>query len=419
MSAHLNARGGGRIVLRPVTYIVGEQRRSAGGNKPSFAPVDIIRLRRCPLPIAIEGNGATLRAAPGLRFGRFDPDSGEPLPHPPRGKRDFKNQATPYGAMIDIQNCSGAISIADVELDGSIQRMRIGGQSARRGWAANGSGIRLRKNKGPERIARVNSHHHPVDGMELAPASDRAGSTTVTDVICDYNGRQGCSITGGPHLVFQRCKFRHTSRVVFHNPPGDGVDIEAEGRPIRDVAFEDCEFSDNVAFGMGAGRQTDSDDIRFAGCKFVGTTNWSAGPGRSRMRFRDCLFVGTLGYFYGDENPELAPQFFDCIFTDDPKLSPIGRVFIGKGTSKAIAVVGRSRNVRFARCKFRLVGEGLLPQSSNAIYDSCEMSQKSPARSTPRGTYVGTTAIRGNADLQGSIVRGQVTLNGRTVTRTG
>jgi hypothetical protein len=417
MSAHVNARGGGTIILRPVTYIVGEQHPSAGGKKPSFAPVDIIRLRRCARPITVQGNGAILRSASGLRFGRFDPNSGAALPDPPR--RDFTNQATPYQAMIDIGACSGNISIADLELDGGIQRMRIGGRTAKGGWAAGGSGIRLRNNSGAERIARIKSHNHPVDGLILAPASERTGSTTVTDVVCDYNGRQGCSITGGRDMLFQRCKFRHTSRAVFHNAPGDGVDIEAEGRPIRNVDFQDCEFSNNVAFGMGAGRPTDSDDIRFTRCKFIGTTNWSAGPDRSRMRFRSCLFVGTIGYVYGDADPNLAAQFFDCTFTDDPALSPTGRVFLGRGGPKSIAMIGDRQNILFSHCKFRLVADGVLPNSGkDVIYDNCQMSQRAKDRSKPRGTYIGTNVVSGNANLEGSVIRGKVTLNGRVLSRT-
>lgn len=416
MSAHLNTRGGGTIVLRPVTYIVGEQRR-VGEKKRSFAPAEIIHLKGCRRPIAIQGNGATLRAAPNLRYGRFNPDTGEPLPDPPR--RDLSNQAVPYHAMIYIHECSGSISITDLDLDGALQRMRIGGRSAEHAWAAPGSGIRLRNNSGAERLFRIKSHHHPVDGIMLAPASKRTGATTVTDVVCDYNARQGCSITGGRDLSFQRCKFRHTGRGGFHNAPGDGVDVEAEGRPIRNVTFEDCEFSDNVAFGMGAGRGTDSDGINFKRCKFIGTTNWSAGPDRSRMRFQSCLFVGTLGYVFGSPDPSLAVQFLDCTFTDDPALSPTGRVFLGKGQSTSIAVLKNAENVLFNRCNFRLIGEGVLPSSTRAIYADCTMLQRSAKRSSPRGTYIGTSSIRGNADLEGSTIRGNVTLNGRGIPRTG
>lgn len=419
MSAHVNARGGGTIVLRPVTYVVGEQHPSAGNKRISFRPTEIIGLTRCSRPITIRGNGATLRAADKLRYGRFDPRSGQPLPPPP--KRDLTSQAVPYFAMIDINHCSGAIEISDVELDGNLQRLWIGGPYGKRGnWEAGGSGMRLRNNSGPERLSRIRCHHQPTDGMMLAPANDRSGSTTVSDVQCEYNGRQGCSVTGGRNLVFERCKFRHTGRAVIHSKPGDGVDIEAERRPLRNVAFVDCEFSDNWGFGVGAGRGTDAADIRFTRCKFIGTTQHAGWLDRAGMRFSGCQFVGSIVNVYGADDPAQAAQFLDCTFTDDPRLSPTGKVFLGRGKYRAIAALRNAANVRFSRCNFRLVGEGLLPESAKGvIYADCTMSQRSAAPSFPRGTFLGTTTIQGNANLEGSLIRGKVTLNGRILPRTG
>jgi hypothetical protein len=415
MSAHVNARGGGTIVLRPATYIVGQQQRGAGGKMPSFEPSKIIHLAKCTRAITIRGNGATLRSAPGLRYGRFDPQSGEPLPN--GHKLDLTNQAVPYRSLIHIAHCSGPVEISDLELDGNLQRLLVGGKYGRGGWQAGGTGLWLFQNSGPERLARIHSHHHAQDGLILTPTADRAGATLVTDVTCEYNGRQGCSVTGGRNLVFEHCKFRHTGRAGLGANPGAGVDIEAEKPPIRDVSFHDCEFSDNLGFGLVAGSGKSS-DLRFDRCKFVGTTNWSAWPDRRAMRFRNCLFVGAINHARGDPDPELAAQFLDCTFTDDPALSPTGKVFLPEG--KWIAIVLNRPNVQFRRCRFRLIAEGVLPLSQQqVIYADCEMSQRSAAPSAPRGTYIGTTTIRGNAHLENSIIRGKVTLNGRLLPQTG
>jgi len=413
MSAHVNSRGGGTIVLRPVTYIVGEQHRTGGGEQ-SFAPADIIRLTGCTASIRIEGRGARLRCAPGLRYGRFDPHSGEPLPDP--AKLELTNQAVPYFAMIHVEKCSGPVAISEVELDGNLTSLRIGGKAARNGWQAGASGIRLVGNSGPEHVSRVRSHHHPQDGLIVTPSSDRAGSTRVSDVICEYNGRQGCSITGGRNFVFERCRFRHIGRAVLHSDPGAGVDIEAETSPIRNVAFYDCEFSDNSGFGLASGTG-DSADISCTRCKFIGTTSFAACPNSPTMRFAKCTFVGAVNFVYGDPDPERAAQFSDCIFTDDPALSPNGKVFFAS-SGKWIALVPESRNVLFRRCRFRLVADGLLPLSNKTVvYADCNLSQRSPTASGPHGTYVGTNAICGNAHLEDSIIRGAVTLNGRPVPR--
>lgn len=417
MSAHVNARGGGTIVLRPVTYLVGQQRPSAGGKELSFSPSDIMHLTNCAGPISIRGNGARLRAGPGLRYGRFDRSSGAPLPH--AVKLDLTNRAIPYNSIIQIENCSGPIAISDLELDGNLQSMRVGGKSRVDGWQAGGTGIRLVRNSGSEQLSRIHSHHHPQDGLILNDAPGRTGSTTVSDSTFEFNGRQGCSITGGRNYAFERCNFRHTGRAGLGGAPGAGVDIEAESSPIRNVSFSACEFVDNIGFGIVSG-SGDSAQIRCSGCKFVGTTTWAAWPDSSLMRFDNCLFVGSINHCHGDADPARAAQFTDCTFRDDPALSPTGQVFLSRGSSPWIAIVLNSPNVLFNRCHFLLTGEGVLPLSDGrAIYADCDMSQRSPKPSGPRGIYLGTNSIRGNAHLEGSIIRGQVILNGRPLSRTG
>jgi hypothetical protein len=421
MSAHVNARGGGTITLRPVTYIVGAQHPSAGDDKHSFAPLPVIELKNCGGPISIRGNGARLRSAPGLRYGRFDPRSGQPLAD--AGRLDRTNLAVPYTAMIALSGCSGSIEISDIELDGGLQRMRIGGKSAPRGWDAAGFGIRLFGNSGPEHVSRVHSHHHPADGILLTPAPGRTASTVVIDGVFEFNGRQGCSITGGRNFSFQRCKFNHTGKAGLHHPPGHGVDIEPEGEAIGNVAFADCEFSDNAGMGIGEAYR-DVGDIRFTRCKFVGTSQWSAWIPAAASRFTGCTFVGTIIHTHGDPDPARATQFHGCTFTDDPALSPTGHVYLGYASEpgstskvpKTIAAIDDSQNVLFSRCHFRLVRDGLLPRTGRSvIYADCDMAQRAPQPSTPRGTYTGTNVIRGNADLDGSIIRGTVTLNGRVL----
>lgn len=254
--------------------------------------------------------------------------------------------------------------------------------------------------------------------MILTPALDRVGSTSVTDCICEYNGRQGCSVTGGRNFLFQRCRFRHTGRAVLHSAPGAGVDIEAENWPIRNVTFETCEFSDNFGFGLVSG-SGDSADISCNGCKFVGTTNWAAWPDSPGMRFSHCVFAGPINHCHGDADPSRAAHFMDCTFTDDRSLSPTGKLFLGKGKEEWIAIVLKSPNVRFDRCRFHLTGDTLLPLSDNGvIYSDCEMSQASPTASGPLGTYIGANSIRGQADLVGAIIRGRVVVNGRVLPRT-
>lgn len=417
LSAYVNKRGGGTIIFRPVTYIVGAHspRGSVhpGGQKAigAFPAGDILHFVNCTGAVIVRGNGARLRAANGLRFGTFDPLSGRPFEHQmPFTRREFI--ASPYVGMIFAERCSGLIDISDLELDGNVEGLNVGGRYGDTGWQIPAAGIHLSDNLGAERLSRIHSHHHALDGLQLYSVPGRLASTVLQDVRCEYNGRQGCSLTGGRNYVFENCRFVHTGRSKLQSAPGAGVDIEAGTHPIRKVSFSNCEFSDNTGCGMVAD-SGDTSDVSFDGCRFIGTSSWSAWPNKPRFRFTSCLFVGALVHPYGDVNPSQATRFVDCDFRDDPALSPTGKIYFGGNIRHPVVNAAAARNVMFERCRFALTHEGGLPFTSQVIYSDCVMSQSYGVRSNPRGTYTGANRITGNADISGSPIRGQVLLNGR------
>jgi hypothetical protein len=275
MSAHVNRRGGGTIVLRKTTYLVGRQ--VAGEPDWAFTPGRVIELRGLRLPLVIRGNGARLKCAPGLRYGSFDRRSGAvaniPMPH---SRQDLR--ASPYWAMIIVMDSTAPVEITDLELDGSINELRIGGGFGDSGIQIAASGIFLRDNHDTETVRNVHSHHHGQDGVMVDGDDKRRARSRFEDVVCEYNGRQGMSLIGGRGYDFLRCKFNHTGRSKVASAPVAGFDIEAEGGKVnRDMTFTDCEFSNNVGCGMVAD-SNDSEGATFTRCKFIGTTNWSAWP---------------------------------------------------------------------------------------------------------------------------------------------
>jgi hypothetical protein len=405
MSKEVRRRGGGTIELRAgTTYVVGAQ---SLGNR-GWQPEPILELSNLAGPITIRGNGARLLAHPGLRFGTFDRKSGKPSHHP-MPYWDAADLAVPYSAMILIRDCAQTVTIRDVELDGNVEKLIVGGQYGDTGWQVPGSGLVLIGNSGPEIIEQVRSHRHPEDGAMLAASVRRVGRTEVTGLICKYNGRQGLSIVGGKAYDFADCEFSHSGRLKVLSAPAAGVDIEAESPPVYDLSFTRCRFVDNAGCGMLAG-SGDSRDLRFTDCSFVGTTSWSAWPNKPRSSFLRCTFVGSVVHPYADKNPELAARFTSCTFTDDPRLSPTGKVYTDKGP---IVNLGESDNVRFDQCAFKLVGAGILPWSWKAIYQDCTMSQTSKKVAFPKGRYRGHTTINGSVNLDGSMIEGTVIVNSR------
>ncbi|PZU14584.1 MAG: hypothetical protein DI591_11895 [Citromicrobium sp.] len=415
LSRAVQRAGGGRIVLSPKTYMVGRQ---TPGAPPQYRyePTPLIELEGLPLGITIEGNGGTLRANPGLRFGSFDEHGTGLKPQLPF--YDGRALATPYRFMIRISRSLGPVLIQDVELDGNIEAMILGGEWGDTGWQIPMSGIGLFDNIGSETVRRVYLHNHGQDGLIIDGANTEVGASRKIELLRSFhNGRQGCSIVGGNNYRFTQCEFSHTGRSAIASAPGAGVDLEAEGgKQVRDISFSFCTFDNNFGAGMVADSGP-TEGVAFFACRFVGRTNWSAWPSKPRFRFGNCEFAGGLVRAYASDEPALASQFTDCFFADyDPRS---GFPCYGSDGSVPIVDLGGSfeagRNVAFVRCLFDLRHQGKLPWTGGTIYDSVKMRQRSKALAYPRGVYRGVSEIEGPAILASTTVEGTLLLNGEPI----
>lgn len=410
LSDAVNAAGGGTVSLRRTTYIVGTQ---VPGSDLA-AGVRLLAFENCHRLVTVRGNGATLRCAPGQRYGMFQPD-GSPMTQIVRKGRE--GMARPYAAMIEAKACSGGILIQDIELDGNSAALRLGGQHGDKGWQIGCAGVALRNNAGPERMMNVWSHHQPHDGFYIDGVREPTPGVVrqFTNLKADANGRQGMSIVGGQNYRIERSSFTRTGRGAVKSAPGAGVDIEAQRKKqVRNLAFIDCKFMDNRGCGLVAD-SGDSADVAFTGCTFVGTDNWSAWPDKPGYRFDRCTFAGSLVHVFGDPDPRRAAHFTQCLFTDDPALSPTGALNLRKSRA---SVLNEANNVLFDRCRFRMVRDGVLPTSTGAIYRDCTMSQSSRQGAATRGRFEGRNVITGSVDLKTSVIAGETILNGATVART-
>lgn len=411
LAAAVNSAGGGRIVLRRAVYVVGEQVPGGPGDPYAFAPRPVLRLTGCARGVAIEGNGATLRCAPGLRYGTFDRASGRAVELPMPNTRPGL-LATPYDYMVIIEECGGSVSITDLELDGALTTQRIGGPWGDVGRQIASDGLFLRDNRGDEVVRNLHTHHHARDGFMLAGPSvlPSGARRSFTGVRSEWNGRQGCSLIGGRGYRFADCRFAHTGRAVLSTPPAAGFDIEAESGPIRDLRFDRCVFEDNSGCGLVAD-SGDSADVQFADCRFIGTTNWSIWPNKPGFRFDRCEIVGACVRMFSAPDPARATRFYACRFTDAPARSGNGKVYL----AGPMANVSDSRNVLFARCRFDATHGAQLPWSTDAIFEGCIMRQSGATQAFPRGLFRGDNRIDGAVDIAASRIHGRLVLNGALI----
>ena len=408
LSDRINAAGGGTVILRQTTYLVAKR----GDDVQQWAkPARLLVFENCSRSLVIRGNNAKIRCAPGQRYGVFTA-SGDASAKTGK-KRIGAKVASPYDQMIYVHSCSGDVEIADLELDGSVAALKIGGRVGDKGWQISATGIKLRNNTGAETLRNIHTHHHGHDGIYIDGVdADTKPRRQLIGIRSDNNGRQGMSIVGGRGYEFVDSSFTDTGRAGLKSAPAAGVDIEAERhKQIRRLRFENCRFENNSGAGMVADTGN-SADVRFEGCTFVSTATWAIWADKPGFVFDQCLFAGSIVHPCSSADPAQATHFTNCTFRDDPKLSSTGAI---KLRDNLIANIPHATNVLFDHCRFLLDHEGILPFTRHAIYQDCVMSQRSSKQSFTAGTFKGTNRITGNANIGDSAIQGVVILNGRTI----
>jgi hypothetical protein len=315
--------GGGTLFIPAGTYIVGKQDYMGPGTAYlCYKPRPIIQIDNCRAPVIIRGEaGTVLKAADGLKFGAFNPVTTTPHYDSSMPFINFSYKADAY-VMVQVSGNTD-VTISDLQLDGNIMGLEIGGpwgDVGRQCWA---SGIGAMQNE-KLTVKNVHTHHHGLDGIQIGYTNLRPNSvetpTALDNVVSEYNARQGLSWIGGIGLNAVNCKFNHTGKSRFSSPPGAGLDIEAEDSVIRNGTFTDCEFSDNSGCCIVADTG-DSANILFSNCSIWGTTNWSLWPSKPYMRFVNCDIHGSIVNLYGSVADEKAAvQFTAC--TIDDAISP-------------------------------------------------------------------------------------------------
>ncbi len=366
--------GGGTLIIPKGVYVVGRQTHEPG-KTPYYRREPIFYVKGVKY-LVIEGNGALIRIAPGLRFGSFHKDTGERYDPPAMPFTDY-NYAVAVGSIIHVDE-SRNIEIRDLELDGNLAELIIGGQFGDTGRQLSACGLQLYNNV-DVRLHRIHSHHHALDGVMIGwhglKESDPPTPHELVDCVFEYNGRQGLSWVGGRGLKAIRCKFNHTQRGLnggqpFGSAPGAGVDIEAEESICRDGYFEDCEFVNNGGCGMVA----DSGDggySKFVRCTFWGSTNWSAWSAKPGLVYEDCVFHGSAVHAVGSPKPELATRWIRCTFEDKP--------WEGKGPygNFLAELNGNLENVLFEACTFTANSRRTIWCSGHgAIFRDCTFTHK-------------------------------------------
>jgi len=384
-SQKINTQGGGKLVVPAGTYIVGKQMFAGATNKGyAYSGLPVILIMNCSGPVVVEFRGAVMKLASGLKFGAFDPVTGNAYTC---GSLDRDYQAH-IGVMVDFRGNRSVRVIGSVELNGNIQDIIAGGTWGGTGRQCVAHGIRAYSND-MLYIENVWTHHHATDGIVIAypGLTTKCGAkpTTLHNIVSENNARQGFSLVGGNGVTVTQSKFNNTGKdIPFYSAPGAGVDLEAEGGAvIRNVVFCNCEMVNNAGCGMVSDSGSTS-DVTFMDCKFIGTTNASIWPRVPRIVFKNCVIVGWAVNAFGSlSTPDDATQFFNCTFTDDISLSPTKNVYV----RTRITHFNVCHNVLLQNCTWLATRNTAMFMSGKAILSNCTVIIRFGTECVPNRGY--------------------------------
>lgn len=389
-SSYLQANGG-TLIIDPGIYIVGGQKFSknyfAGS---SFFDESILSIIDAEKAIKIVGYNATLKAKDGLKYGSFNPVTGEK-----DSIRKVGNRSDYYASAYTFINAKGcaSISIQGLTLDGNSGKLDIGPAFGPEGIQLAATGISLFNNRNVE-IADCNIHHCGLDALIIAwtglKDSDPIYPHTIKNVKAKFNGRQGLSWVGGNNLTVINSEFSSTGKafnkgVPVVSQPSAGIDIEIEGSVIKNGNFNNCLVYDNAGPGISSIGH-DTYNIHFNRVTFIGTTNSAAYPKTQGLSFDSCTFVGKVERIFGSADKDKAISFKDCLFTMEKSKSPNGKVF------GDYCEFYEGQNVIFDNCEFNADARRLpVFNQKEIVFLNCKFSQNSDYDFNGSAAFKGTT----------------------------
>ena len=322
--------GTGAAVLRipKGVYVVGRQDANSQG-------VNVLQLSGCRNLTVTGDDSATteIRYASGMRYGSFDPVTKRPFEAPNAYFTDGKYAAS-GGTCFVLRNCDN-VQITNLAFNGNSARLEVGGHWGDTGIQLQFDGIFVNDSR---RITmrRLALHHFGRDGIQvlnhLAQSLDdpRREGILLENSTCNYNGRQGLSLTGVNGFRAVNCAFSHTGRIVpastgkalFSNP-GAGIDLEPQDGYVTNVRLDNCRFVDNAGQGIVSDwvdekYPSGTRNILITNSLLWSTTNWSAWVTQKGFLLKDCRIYGAFVHGCHAATAQEATRFVGCTFEDRP-----------------------------------------------------------------------------------------------------
>ena len=145
-------------------------------------------------------------------------------------------------------------------------------------------------------------------GQSVADATYYSEDVIVRNVVCDYNRRQGMSITTAYNLLVDNCQFTNTG-MIKGTPPAFGVDVEPNLLGVKlKITFRDCVFAGNNKGGLLVLNGANDSDIRVENC--VSDGNFKLASNARNVTYRGCSFPNLEASISPNATDNIS--FIDC-----------------------------------------------------------------------------------------------------------
>jgi hypothetical protein len=428
----LTAAGGGMVIFRAgAVYLVGGQTfAGATGKGYSYQAMPVLTVSNVN-GLHIAGNGARMQLVSGLKYGSFDPVTGNAA-----ASSTSADKAATIGSAVRISS-SKNIVIENLTVDGALATHTIGGNWDPPAIQLDATGLRLVDVENIH-LNNVLCSNNGLDGIYLRGNRRTqypigSDNLLLTNVDCNGNGRQGMSWVGGHGLTVLNSRFRNTSQASSYNGnPAAGVDIEpnnadwasqalflncsfennlgvgllADTGNSRGLAVRECEFwagfsaLEGVTYGSGDALWTSRANLTVENCRIHGTMTHTPPTGL----FRRCSFDDAIHPIYGRSAMQSRGQLLancpgayeDCTFN------------VSKGGS--FRTVFRN-NAYYRRCVFSHSGPNSPgSNSSSAEFSAGDVLEDCSLSDSYDVSYGNLYLVDANA-----VIRGRVVNNGPSV----
>lgn len=337
MSSLIAQAGHGQISLAAkATYLVGNQTTGGVTYLTAESPLEFDGLSS----LIVAMNGATLKTRGGLKFGTFDPVTGEPTAGSSTSTTAPSTQRAHIGMTIRATNV-GMVRIADGFLDGNSAAQTIGGPISSAGWQFHHYGLFFR-NCGQVVIDNVEGSNFLLDCWKY----DQDGLTEDDDPRpfqmhnCRfYNaGRNVGTIGGGNAITLLNCGHKNNGAPIagggrLTSGPGAAIDLEVTTAIglIRNVRIIGGVYEQGAS-GLKCiiADSGDTADVSIDGAHLIGEL-WLDQP---RCVVRNCRINGHFTSLYGSGDPQIAALVENCDISDvtagdTPQLNIGGSIVTG------------------------------------------------------------------------------------------